>query len=206
MPKWVFALVAILGVLTLGGIAGFYSWNQARYVDSSYAFVTAPYVWVSASGSGMVNQVLVHTGEDVKAGTEVARITTFAGKTLIVAAPKSGTVGSLGVASGANVSSGTDLMAIIQLRQSHIIAEIPETRSRKVAVGQAVNVTLSAFPGTTFTGRVAHIGAATLSTLSPLLQVGSFAKEQEWVPVTISVNPTGQRLVAGENASVRIHF
>ncbi len=206
MPRWVFGLVAILGVMILGGIAGFYTWNQAHYVESPYAFVTAPYVWVSASNSGTVNQVLVHTGEHVKTGQSLAQITTVAGKTLTVAAPREGTVGSLGVSTGADVMDGTDLMAIVQQGKSQIVAEIPESRAGKVAVGQVANVTLSAFPGTTFTGRVSHVGSTTLRTLSPLLPVGSFSKKQEWVPVTISVNPGGKVFIAGENASVRIHF
>ncbi|PSR30567.1 MAG: biotin attachment protein [Sulfobacillus benefaciens] len=206
MPRWIFGLVAILGVLTLGSIAGFYAFNQARYVESPYAFVTAPYAWVSASSPGIVKQVLVQNGQHVKAKEEVARITTYAGKTLSVLAPRTGTVGSMDVAPGASVGAGQDLMAVVQLAHSQIMAEIPESRARKVALGQVVNVTLSALPGTTLTGRVTHVGSSTLSTLSPLLQVGSFAKEREWIPVTISVNPAGNQLIAGENASVRIHI
>lgn len=97
-------------------------------------------------------------------------------------------------------------MAIVQLQNSQIVADIPESRARKVAIGQAVDVTLSAYPGTTFTGRVTHIGSATLSTLSPLLQVGTFSKERQWIPVTITVNPGSDQFLAGENASVRIHI
>ncbi|WP_020376661.1 efflux RND transporter periplasmic adaptor subunit [Sulfobacillus thermosulfidooxidans] len=206
MPRWVFGVVALMGVLVLGAIAGFDAYDQAHYVDSSYAYVTAPYVWEPASTLGTVSHVFVHTGEHVTSGTLLAEVTTPSGNTQDIYARKGGIVGSIAVAKGASVDPKEDLMAIVQLQNSQIVADIPESRARKVAIGQAVDVTLSAYPGTTFTGRVTHIGSATLSTLSPLLQVGTFSKERQWIPVTITVNPGSDQFLAGENASVRIHI
>ncbi len=206
MPRWIFGVVAIVGILILGSVAGFYAYNQSHYVDSPYAYVSAPYVWIKTPSQGRVNRILVHTDERVAAGTPVAQVTTLSGAVKTIVALKTGIVGSLGVAEGASVNAGADLMAVVQLNRSHIMANIPESSARRLAVGQFVNVTVSAYPGTTFSGRISHVGTATLSTLSPLLHVGSFSKTRQWVPVTITVNPGTDRLIAGENASVRIHI
>ena len=34
MPRWILILVALIGVIALGGIAGFYAYENANYVAS----------------------------------------------------------------------------------------------------------------------------------------------------------------------------
>ncbi len=204
MRRWTLGAVALAGVVVLGAIAGYDTYYQANYVHTAYAYVTAPYEWVSVANPATVTQVMVHAGQQVRSGAPLLRVKTAAGRRVTVNARAAGTVGSIGVATGASIAPEEDLMALVHTAQSTVVAVVPESASHRVSVGQTANVTLSAYPGTTFTGTVAHIGATTLTTLSPLLQVGTFSKERQWVPVTIDVSPGTDSFIAGENASVRI--
>lgn len=204
MPRWILGVVALIGVLIMAGIAGYDAYYQANYVNTAYAYVTAPYDWVSISSPATVTGLMVHTGDRVKAGAALMRVKTWQGQQKTIMAPASGTVGSIGVAPGASIQPKEDLMALVQAGRSTVVADFPESQARRIARGQTVSVTLSAYPGTTFTGTVSHIGSVTLSVLSPLLQVGAFAKERQWVPVTVQVDTGSNTFIPGENAAVRI--
>ncbi|AUW92974.1 hypothetical protein BXT84_02600 [Sulfobacillus thermotolerans] len=204
MPRWVIGLVAIMGVLILGGIAGYDAYYQANYVNTNYAYVTAPYTWVSVTSFGTVKGLQVKNGEHVSQGASLLQLQTANGQTTTIDAPIGGTVGSIGIAPGASVQPREDLMAIVQQGRSTVVADFPESEAHRLAVGQTANVTLSAYPGTTFTGTVSKIGSTTLSELSPLLQVGTFSKERQWVPVTIQVDTGSNTFIPGENAAVRV--
>jgi len=88
------------------------------------------------------------------------------GKPIVVRAPISGTVTDIGVAPGeyrAAVSFLTDtttpLMSIADLSTVWISSDVPEPFIRFIRVGEAVTITLVAYPGETFTGRVARVAS-----------------------------------------------
>lgn len=91
-------------------------------------------------------------------------------KPIVVRAPIRGTVTDIGVAPGeyrAAVSFLTDtttpLMSIADLSTVWITSDVPEPFVRFIRIGEPVTITLVAYPGEVFTGRVARVA----STLDP---------------------------------------
>jgi len=74
-------------------------------------------------------------------------------------APISGTVIERNGTVGATVGSDTNLFKIIDLSSVWIDANVFEKDLERVRTGQQVNVTVPAFPGSTFTGRVILISS-----------------------------------------------
>ena len=85
---------------------------------------------------------------------------------------------------------------------------IKEGDISRVKVGQPVDVTVDAFHGTTFHGRVQTIGRATSSTFSLLPAQnsgGNYTKVIQVIPIKVSILDRGEaRLMVGMNASIRI--
>lgn len=75
-----------------------------------------------------------------------------------VRAPVSGKILEISVAPGEYRNDTTaPLMTIADLASVHLVAEVPESMIRWIAPGQRVEVTLTAYPGETFVGKVAKI-------------------------------------------------
>lgn len=128
---------------------------------------------------------------------------------LKIVAPLAGTVVHNLAVSGETVTPGAPLVYIADLRNPTITAYIKETAIRNVAVGQRVDTTIDAFPGTKFQGTVQRIGLATAATFSLLpttTQSGAFTPVTQRVPVVISLSGPAGGLIPGESASVRIHL
>lgn len=202
MPRWILMLVALLGVISVGGIAGWYAYEDANYVASGFASVTSPYVWVKAPHSGQITAVHVTPGQIVTQGETLFQESGG----ITIRAKTSGVAGSVAVTRGSLVTSGEDLGALVNLSRATVVAEVPESKTSKLSLGQTVDVHLAENPGTDYRGVVSHMGAVTLATLSPLLQVGTFAKARQWVPVTVTLLNPPSNLRDGENASVKIHI
>ncbi len=202
MPRWVLMLVALMGVISLGGIAGWYAYENANYVSSGYASVTSPYVWIKAPKAGQIIAVKVTPGQQVSKNQTLF----LESGGIAIRANTSGVAASIAVTGGSSVTSEEDLGALVNMNRATVVAEVPESRARKVSLGQTVTVHLSQDPGVNYRGVVSHMGAVTLVTLSPLLQVGSFAKARQWIPITVSLVNRPRNLRDGENATVKIHI
>lgn len=207
MPRWVLIAVTVIGILLLGGTAGWYAYQDANYVTSDYAYVTSPYAWVTAPQNGQITQVLAATGQHVNKG-QILFDEQPPGKSgsFAIRAAASGVIGDLNVTQGAMVEQGENLGAVVDLNHVTVVAEVPEAHSRNLALNQSVDVYFSEEPGQAYRGTISHLGSVTLTTLSPILQVGSFAKKRQWIPVTITLIDSPGNLRDGENASVRVHI
>lgn len=83
-----------------------------------------------------------------------------AGGSLDVTAPLAGTVTALNVAAGAVLNDATAaLMTVSNLEQVWVTVNVPENLVGTVRAGQDAAVTLAAYPGRTFRGKVAFVGA-----------------------------------------------
>ena len=80
------------------------------------------------------------------------------GQTITVAAPMSGKVLELIVAQGEyRNDTNAPLITIADLGSVWVASDVPETALRFIRVGERVDITLAAFPGETFHGRVMRI-------------------------------------------------
>lgn len=80
------------------------------------------------------------------------------GQKIAVRAPLNGKIMDLSVVAGEyRTDTGTALMTVADLSSVVIAANVPETGIRFISLGEPVEITLTAFPGATFSGRVARI-------------------------------------------------
>jgi HlyD family secretion protein len=106
-------------------------------------------------------------------------------------APFAGRVASLKVVPGQWVQPGTELMTVLSLDPIRIEVQVLEGEVGYLKAGSTARVTLAAFPGESFTGRIA--------TINPVVEAGTRTAR-----VTVLVpNPTG-RILPGMYAQVAL--
>jgi membrane fusion protein (multidrug efflux system) len=140
-------------------------------------------------------------------------IETQLGNTKIVA-PTSGVVARKWLVPGDIVQAGQAIYTVYDLDNIWITANFEETKLAAIAVGVPVQISVDAYPGRRFAGKVLLIGAAAASQFSlipPNNASGNFTKVTQRVPVKISVNPAaaadpGRRvsLLPGMSVEVKI--
>lgn len=125
-----------------------------------------------------------------------------------IIAPVSGTVVRIPVQVGENLSIGQVLVTVSNLRDTWVAANIEEKKFGRIKVGQRVDVTIDAYPGVVFKGRVSELGGATQSTFSLIPTentTGNYTKVTQYLPVKIRVEKRGYTLKPGMSAYVKIH-
>ena len=108
---------------------------------------------------------------------------------------------------GEYVRPGQRLAIVHDPKRVWIEANVKETQIRKLAVGQAVEVRVDAYPGEVFPGRVQTIGSATTGSFALLPSPnpsGNFTKITQRLPVRIKIGPTDERLAPGMMVEVHI--
>lgn len=106
----------------------------------------------------------------------------------VLKAPVKGTVSRKTAEIGQVVQPGQPLMALIALDSVWVTANFKETQLRDMRPGQAAVVTVDAYGGRQFKGKVDSIAAATgarFSLLPPENATGNFVKVVQRVPVKI---------------------
>jgi membrane fusion protein (multidrug efflux system) len=122
--------------------------------------------------------------EQARAGVAQAEVDLSSSK---IFAPESGRVTRRVVEAGAYVHVGQALMAIVP-RDAWVVANFMETQLADIRPGQSVEITVDAYPGKRFKGRVDSIQVGTgarFSLLPPENATGNFVKVVQRVPVKI---------------------
>jgi membrane fusion protein, multidrug efflux system len=125
-----------------------------------------------------------------------------------VRAAIAGTVTKRSVEPGQLVSPDRMLMAIVDLSDTWVIANLKETQLADIQPGQPAEVEIDTFDGT-LTGHVDSIAAGTgsrFSLLPPENASGNFIKVTQRVPVKVKIDDRGGRVLRpGMSAEVVIH-
>ena len=109
-----------------------------------------------------------------------------------VTAPVRGIVSKKGVNVGQVVAAGQPLFAIVQIDDVWVTANFKETQLKEMRAGQRAVVSVDAYGGKDFTGKVDSISGATgarFSLLPPENATGNFVKVVQRVPVKIVLDP-----------------
>ncbi len=223
-------ILIVLGVAVLSalGIGGFYWYRGSRFVLTDDARVAANVVSVSPEIAGRLLEWRVQEGDRVSAGDVLGRqdlgaalssgalspqtlgqVAGVVAEKAVLKAPISGQVILSTAVVGEMAAPGLSLAVIADTGSLYISANIKEGDIAEVRIGQPVDVSIDAFRGQRFHGRVASIGRATASTFSLLpasTGSGNYTKVVQVVPIKISLMDQGDaRLMIGMNAAVRIH-
>ncbi len=124
-----------------------------------------------------------------------------------ILSPIDGIVSKRIVNLGEIVQPGQPIVFVNDPHQCWIIANIEETRIRKVQVGAPVLVKVDAYPGKLLKGQVLAIGSATSSEFSLLPSdnpAGNFIKVTHRIPVRISVTANPEVLRPGMMVEVAV--
>lgn len=107
-------------------------------------------------------------------------------------APVEGYVTKKTVQLGNQILAGQPLMAVVGLRDIWVTANYKETQMGNVRPGQAVEMTVDAYPGVVFRGKVDSIMAGTGVTFSLFPAenaTGNYVKVVQRIPIKIVFNP-----------------
>ncbi len=107
-----------------------------------------------------------------------------------VKAPFDGVIANRAVQPGQFVQAGTRLMALVPTTQSYVEANFKETQLNDIRVGQKAFITVDAFKGEKFEGKVISVSPASgaeFSLLPPENATGNFTKITQRFPVKVSL-------------------
>jgi membrane fusion protein (multidrug efflux system) len=105
-----------------------------------------------------------------------------------ITAPADGHVTKKNVEPGNQVQAGQPLMAVVSLENLYVMANYKETELESIRPGQAVEMSVDAYPGLVFTGKVDSIMAGTgvsFSLFPAENATGNYVKVVQRIPVKI---------------------
>jgi membrane fusion protein, multidrug efflux system len=125
-----------------------------------------------------------------------------------ITAPTSGLLSRLAVRAGQLVQPGQQVVVIVP-EQTYVLANFKETQVGRMRPGQHAEISVDAYPGRTFEGKVESTSAGTgarFSLLPPDNASGNFVKVVQRVPVKIAwvTVPPDVKLAAGMSADVTV--
>jgi multidrug resistance efflux pump len=224
-------IIAILAVaaFVILAIVGYYAYEGSHYVYTDDARVASNVVAVTPEIPGKILEWRVSEGDQVEAGELLGRqdlgsaltsgnlspqtLGAVAGvyaEKASIKAPISGEVIQSNAVVGEMAAPGMSLAVLADMKGLYVAANIKEGDIAAVRIGQDVAITIDAFHGRKFLGRVDSIGRATSSTFSLLAAQsggGNYTKVIQVIPIRVAiVDPGDARLMIGMNATVKIRL
>lgn len=217
-------LVPVLIVLALFAIAGgiaYLIYNNYMYYSTDDAQLTGNVIPINAIATGQLTTLNVGLGDSVTIGQTIATITpvpttsvtgvTTRVKPIDITSPINGKVIQTSAVSGQTVIPGIALVELADLNSITVTAYVDEGAINNIKVGQDVDITIDAYSGTSFTGKVQQIvpAAASIFSLLPTQDnaSGNFTKVGQRIPVVITIDGNGGKTLApGMSATTTIHI
>ncbi len=206
------AVAVILIVVAIG--AFIYLRNLSLYVTTDDAEVHSNLTPVVATGSGTLDGWLVQEGMQVTIHQPLTFIRPAPGGLAAapqqVDAPVGGTIVRIDGQSGQIVSPLQPLAYVADLADLTVWAYVDETDIHRIRPGQDVDVTIDAFGGTSYRGKVARIMPSTAGQFSLIPSTdrttANFTKVTQRIIVEVALGDTSNAgLYPGMSAAVRIH-
>jgi multidrug resistance efflux pump len=225
--KTIILIVIAIALVAVAVIVGWYWYEGTRYVSTDDARVAADVVSVSPEIVGKLLEWRVREGDNVAKDEVLGRqdlgsaltsgvlnpqgmgsVAGVVAEKAVLKAPIGGQVILSTAVVGELAAPGMSLAMIADTDNLYFSANIKEGDITRVRVGQSVDVSVDAFRGRPFHGRVQTIGRATSSTFSLLPAQnsgGNYTKVIQVIPIKVSIlDPGDARLMVGMNASIRI--
>lgn len=117
----------------------------------------------------------------------------------VITAPASGIVSKRNIQLGQLVQAGQTLFAVVNASGMYVTANFKETQMEPLKIGQKVEISVDAYPDSTFHGLVQSVSGATgakFSLLPPDNATGNFVKVVQRVPVKIQLE--------GDSSAIRL--
>ena len=118
-----------------------------------------------------------------------------------IISPLAGSVAKKSMMQGDVVQPGQTIYSINALDRIWVTANFEETKIGRIEQGAPVDLSVDAFPGRAFRGKVALIGAG---IVPPAFTIGDFTKTTQRVPVRINLEDAGPGLLPGMSVEVKV--
>ena len=174
LKKWIWIFISVLVI----GFVGF-QYYKSKIVSTEAtaqtrtAVVQQGKLEVKISGSGTVepvtsedikstidndeiDEVLVSAGDTVSEGDELI---TFTDDSDPITAPTDGKITTISVTDGERVTNGQVVAHLTDYKNLQTVVQVDELDITKIKKKQTVSISVSAYPDTTFTGKVSAIAA-----------------------------------------------
>ena len=196
-------LIVVIGAM----IGGYFILKDVNVLTTDNVKVTANLHNIAPTGAGKLRRLMIKKGDSVAKDQTIG----VAENTGYLKSPVDGEVVECDATQGQMVGPSTVIAVVADTRDIYIQANIEETSIRKVRSGQAVTVSLDAYPGQTFIGIVREIDKITQNAISGNTMSyntsGTYTKVTQTIPVKIDlrdrINLTG---LIGTNATVSIQL
>lgn len=198
--------VAVVIVLAIVGIAGYFVYEDMYYYQTDNAKVDTAIFQLTAKATGKLIKMDVNEGDEVKAGQVLARVDNGP----YIMSPIDGTVTDVKMQKG-DYASATDIVLVVaKTMDMYILANVEETNILKIHKGQSAIVTLDVY-GQSFSGYVDDVNTITSTKLSgattSFTSSGTYTKVTQLIPVKIKLTESVDLAdIIGTNATVRIRI
>lgn len=205
-------LIALLGIILISiiGISSFFWYESANFVSTEDARVTGDLIKISPRGTGKLMEISVEEGDVVIKDQILGRqeIEEENPEKSIFRAPADGVVVKKQANVGEIYAPGQIMGYIVNPKKLYIGANIEEKKIGKIREGQNVDITIDEFKGIKFKGKVEFVGLAANSSFSllPSSSSGTFTKTVQRVPIKITIEDQGYKILPGTNAVIKIHL
>ncbi|MDR7239596.1 efflux RND transporter periplasmic adaptor subunit [Neobacillus drentensis] len=174
MKKWIWIFISVLVI----GFVGFQYYKSKTMsteatAQTRTAVVQQGKLEVKISGSGTVqpvtsedikstidndeiDEVLVSVGDTVSEGDELI---TFTDDSDPIMAPSDGKITTISVTDGERLTNGQVVAHLTDYKNLQTVVQVDELDITKIKMKQTVSISVSAYPETTFTGKVSAIAA-----------------------------------------------
>jgi multidrug resistance efflux pump len=208
--------MAVVGVV--GGI-GLWAFTGYVYYRTNDAVVESRVYSVDSSQTATLTNVYVKKGDTVSAGEKLATILvqgSDSSQSQDLTSPVNGSV-LLTTQRGSFLTSGYPVVLINRegdaaVGEASVFAFVEEAEIDRITIGQQADVTVDAYHGTIFRGKVNQIVRQAASTFADTPSAdyasGNFVKVSQRVPVLINLDSSllGNQLLRGTSAEVTIHL
>ena len=119
-----------------------------------------------------------------------------------ISATDDGVVAKKWVSEGDIILSGQPIYTIYNLHNLSVVANVEETKYRNVCPGQEALVTVDAYPGKTWIGKVVSSGPCTASQFAAVQSTsatGDFTKLTQYLPVRIVLDGMADNDITGRS-------
>jgi multidrug resistance efflux pump len=205
-------IILVIAVLAAAALSAYYIVNTSSYITTDNAQIDGSQISINAPATGTLIDWRGQQGTSLHKNAPVGRIEIqggFVQPQMVIRAPADGVVAVNNGVEGSFVTAGTQLAIAYDSADVFVTARVKETDIDKVQIGQAVDISVDAFPNDHLTGRVAEVktGAAGVFSLFPQSNTsGNFQKVTQVIPVKIVIDDLkGLPLVPGMNVTVKIH-
>ena len=208
-------LKAIAGVTicVLVVVFGYFTYEKSNFVKTNNASVRYNTVTVTSKMGGDIVDVKVKQGDYINKGDVLMELNPAnADSSQIdnsyIRSTIDGIVLKTSGTPGQAITAGQTIAYIANDTEMFIVSNLDEKVINKIKIGQDVDITIDQFGRQKFYGKVIEVGSATLSEFSivPSAGSGTFIKTTQYVPVKIQFVNHYDALLAGANATVKIHL